>query len=121
MSTQFRAVVPALLLAAMAAGTPPRSFGADAPKATPAPAPASGAASAAATPSAPADSSALGYRSAFEGYRTFTEQPVAPWRESNNVVGRIGGWMSYAREGQGGPVAGSADAPAAAASAQKNP
>lgn len=47
------------------------------------------------------------YRSAFEGYKGLTEQPVQPWRESNGTVGRIGGWQSYAREGQGGPVAGS--------------
>ena len=62
--------------------------------------------SAAAAPAAstPASSHPLGYRSLFEGYRPFNEQPVVPWREANDLVGRLGGWQSYAREGQGGPV-----------------
>ena len=38
------------------------------------------------------------YRSAFEGYRSFTDEPVRPWRETNDTVGRIGGWKAYARE-----------------------
>jgi hypothetical protein len=45
------------------------------------------------------------YRSAFDGYRAFTDQPVLSWRESNDLVGRIGGWKAYAREAQGGPAA----------------
>ena len=71
----------------------------------PAPA-ASSVATAATAASAPA--SPLGYRSAFEGYKGLTDQPVQSWREANDTVGRIGGWQSYAREGQGGPTAGSA-------------
>lgn len=63
---------------------------------------------AAMAPAAPASASPLAYRSAFEGYRGLTEQPLQSWRESNDTVGRIGGWQSYAREGQGGAVAGSA-------------
>jgi hypothetical protein len=46
------------------------------------------------------------YRSAFSGYRGFADQPVAPWRESNDTVGRIGGWRTYAREAQGESAAG---------------
>ena len=38
--------------------------------------------------------------SAFDGYRRFDPQPIAPWRESNDTVGRIGGWKVYAREAQ---------------------
>ena len=60
---------------------------------------------------APAASAAAGpmvYRSAFDGYKGLTDQPVQSWRESNDTVGRIGGWQSYSREGQGGPMAGSA-------------
>jgi hypothetical protein len=57
----------------------------------------------AAKPSSPASAaasgSALTYRSAFEGYRGFAEQPVVSWREANDLVGRIGGWQAYAREG----------------------
>lgn len=55
--------------------------------------------------------SRTGYRSAFDGYQSLTEQPVGSWREANEQVGRIGGWQSYAREGQGGAVAGSFAAP----------
>ena len=63
----------------------------------------------AASASAAAASGVRGYKSAFSGYRAYAEQPVQSWRESNDVVGRIGGWQAYAREGQGGPVAGSGD------------
>lgn len=42
----------------------------------------------------------LPYRSAFEGYRPFDDQKVAPWKESNDTVGRIGGWRAYAKEAQ---------------------
>lgn len=73
---------------------------ADAPK------PAASSAAAGAAPAASAKS--MAYRSAFDGYKGLTEQPLQSWRESNDTVGRIGGWQSYAREGQGGPVAGSA-------------
>ena len=60
-----------------------------------------------------ASASALGYRSAFEGYRAFSDQPVGSWRQANDLVAKIGGWQAYAREGQGGSPAGSASAPAA--------
>jgi hypothetical protein len=40
------------------------------------------------------------YRSAFEGYRPFGDEPAVPWREANDAVGRIGGWRAYAREAQ---------------------
>lgn len=56
---------------------------------------------AAATASATAASGGAGYRSAFEGYRRYDNQPVGSWREANELVGRIGGWQAYAREGQG--------------------
>lgn len=38
------------------------------------------------------------YRSAFEGYQRFSEQPVTPWKASNDRVAQIGGWKAYARE-----------------------
>jgi hypothetical protein len=72
-------------------------------------------------PATPAASTASGaYRSAFQGYRTFSEQPVAPWRQSNDTVREIGGWRAYAREAQAGA---SASAPAAspAASSASSP
>ena len=71
-----------------------------------------------ATAMAASSASPMAYRSAFEGYKGLTEQPVQSWRESNDTVGRIGGWQSYAREGQGGPVAGST--PASEAKAMAN-
>lgn len=39
-------------------------------------------------------------RSAFDGYRPFTEETVAPWRGTNDTVRDIGGWRAYAREAQ---------------------
>jgi hypothetical protein len=54
----------------------------------------------------------LPYRSDFEGYRGFTDQPVLSWREANDRVGRIGGWQAYARDSQNG----AAGAPPAASS-----
>jgi hypothetical protein len=40
------------------------------------------------------------YRSAFDGYRGFTDEKSVPWREANETVGRIGGWRAYAKEAQ---------------------
>ena len=94
-----------LLVASVGAGAAmaqqPAPQNASAPKPT-----ASGAAAMA--PAASAAAGPMVYRSAFDGYKGLTDQPVQSWRESNDTVGRIGGWQSYAREGQGGPVAGSA-------------
>lgn len=49
------------------------------------------------------------YRSVFDGYRGFTNQPVVSWRESNDLVSRIGGWQAYAREAQGAPATAPSD------------
>ena len=67
---------------------------------------------AASAASSPAASARLGYRSAFDGYRSFNDQPVVSWREANDLVGRIGGWQAYAREGQGGAAGGMGEMPA---------
>jgi len=40
----------------------------------------------------------LTYASPFARYRAYADQEVAPWRETNDTVGRIGGWREYARE-----------------------
>lgn len=42
------------------------------------------------------------YRSVFEGYRAYTPEKVAPWRDTNDTVGRIGGWRVYSREARQG-------------------
>ncbi len=41
---------------------------------------------------------ALHFESVFDGYAPYAHQPVAPWRQSNDRVGEIGGWRTYARE-----------------------
>ena len=58
------------------------------------------------------------YRSAFEGYRPYAEEPPAPWREVNDTVGRVGGHVGVLRadESSAAPPAatpGAAPAPAA--------
>jgi len=53
----------------------------------------------------------LEFRSALDGYQTFTDEKVQPWKESNDTVGRIGGWRAYAREAQGQPKPGERAAP----------
>ena len=122
MSLTLRTAVHALLLALsadVALAQQPAAETASAPGAA-AIAPKGVAMAPAPSASAVSSAAALNYRSAFEGYRPLTDQPVVSWRESNDLVGRIGGWQSYAREGQGGPPAGSAEAPAPAASQSKS-
>ena len=40
----------------------------------------------------------LKYTSVFSQYQGFKEQPVLPWRETNDAVEKIGGWRVYAKE-----------------------
>lgn len=51
----------------------------------------------------------LKYTSVFSQYQAFKEQTVAPWRENNETVGKIGGWRVYAKEARA--VDGDATAP----------
>ena len=57
----------------------------------------------------PADPKALvppaSYASPLRAYQQFAEPPVAPWRETNDLVGQRGGWRAYAREANGPPGA----------------
>lgn len=59
------------------------------------------------------------YRSPFTGYQGHTEQPLAPWRDSNELVHQRGGWRAYAREARkpdtARPAAPAASQPAPAA------
>ena len=55
------------------------------------------------------------YRSAFDAYRFMRDETVLPWRDSNDLVGRIGGWRVYARE------AGSNEAPSTGQTNQSAP
>jgi hypothetical protein len=55
-----------------------------------------------AAPAAPADAGAqatrVPYESSFKDYRPFREQPVASWKEANDLVHRLGGWKAYAAD-----------------------
>ena len=55
------------------------------------------------------------YSSPLQAYQRFTEPPIAPWRETNDLVGQRGGWRAYAREasdpGAAQPAAPSASQP----------
>jgi hypothetical protein len=41
------------------------------------------------------------FRSAFEGYKPYTDDGAPEWKKANDAVGQIGGWRAYAREAQG--------------------
>jgi hypothetical protein len=61
---------------------------------------------------------ASNYRSVFDGYQRYRDEPLLPWRQANDTVGRIGGWQAYAREAQGASTpASAASSPAPAAPA----
>ena len=38
------------------------------------------------------------YRSAFEGYKPYTDDKLLDWKDANDNTGRIGGWRVYAKE-----------------------
>lgn len=40
------------------------------------------------------------YRSSLADYRGFSEEKLRPWKQTNDTVGRIGGWRAYAKEAQ---------------------
>ena len=40
----------------------------------------------------------LRFESVFDGYKPYVHQPPAPWRQSVDRVGEVGGWRAYARE-----------------------
>ena len=47
------------------------------------------------------------YRSAWSGYRPFSDEKVISWKDANDEVRRIGGWRAYLRESQSGQPSGS--------------
>lgn len=53
-------------------------------------------------------------RAGLENYRPFTDEKVAPWKQANDLVAKIGGWRAYAKEAQ--ETSGDSPAPAAAQS-----
>ena len=40
------------------------------------------------------------YRSSLADYRGFSDEKLRAWKETNDSVGRIGGWRAYAKEAQ---------------------
>lgn len=52
---------------------------------------------------------ALDYQSPLNAYQGLADEPPQDWREANDLVGRIGGWRTYAQEPWEQPAA--ADAP----------
>lgn len=56
---------------------------------------------------------ALTYQSAFEGYRPYVEEPLAPWREVNDTVERVGGHAGVLRAEERTAATPPAAAPAA--------
>ena len=54
----------------------------------------------------------LVYRSPLSGYRVLSDEKAGSWRETNDQVGRIGGWRAYAKEAQEPGSAGSSAPPA---------
>ena len=71
----------------------------------------------------PQASTPSGYRSAFEDYRPFREQALAPWRDINAEVARVGGHAGSLKpaEAGSGTVPGTPRPAGAAAPAQRAP
>lgn len=63
------------------------------------------------------------HESSFARYGAFSEQEVAPWKDTNDTAGSIGGWRAYAREARepqsGGVAVQPGMAPSAPAGAVK--
>ena len=38
------------------------------------------------------------YRSAFDGYKPYTDDKLLDWKDANDNTGLIGGWREYAKE-----------------------
>ena len=40
------------------------------------------------------------FKSAFEGYRAYSDDKMTGWKAANDEVARIGGWREYAKQAQ---------------------
>ena len=63
-------------------------------------------------PSAITAGAPVAYRSAMEGYKSYTDEKTIDWKEANDSTGRIGGWREYAKEAQQPEVPAAAAKPA---------
>ena len=52
------------------------------------------------------------YRSAFEGYKPYTDEKTIDWKQANDNTGKIGGWREYAKEAQQSDAADAGPKPA---------
>ena len=48
----------------------------------------------------PAAAAPAPFKSAFEGYRAFSDDKMTSWKAANDEVARIGGWREYAKQAQ---------------------
>ena len=51
--------------------------------------------------SAPGNAAPIAYRSAFENYRPFRDEPMVSWQETNRALGALGGHMGHLRGSTG--------------------
>lgn len=69
------------------------------------------------TGAAASPASAISFQSALQGYQPYGDEKIRPWRESNDTVGKVGGWRAYAKEAAEPATPAAGTAPAAAGSA----
>jgi len=62
----------------------------------------------------------VGFQSAFEGYKPYTDEKTGNWVEANDRVGKIGGWRVYAKEARQ-PDAAAGNAASSATSQEGKP
>ena len=53
-----------------------------------------------AAPPAAAAPAPAPFKSAFEGYRAYSDDKMTDWKAANDEVARIGGWREYAKQAQ---------------------
>ena len=62
------------------------------------------------------------YRSAFENYRPFRDEPMVSWQETNRALGKLGGHMGHLRGSTGmGSMSEAPDTAATTQSGEKPP
>jgi hypothetical protein len=59
----------------------------------------------------------LGFKSTLEKYKPYTDEKIAPWKASNDEVGKIGGWRAYLKEANEPDTPPASKAPASVAPA----
>lgn len=50
--------------------------------------------------SAPSSEKSIASPSVFDGYKTYTDEPLGNWKAANDNVAHIGGWREYAKQAQ---------------------